>query len=216
MTDAPGSPALATAIVDIATQLAEQLRSPTTERRIAAMSLVMTLDRLTDHAMHAVVRDARRAGMSWQQIADITGTSRQGAAQRFGSDAPDPGDTHALDLATEPLPDAIPLAARIVTAFMTDDRPGFRPFMARSMAAALTDRRLASSRRLLAASLGTFEATSTEGATLTVMGDLTVVQIPLRFSDGTAVARVSFTPDTRMLGFWIEPESPLEGPSDHG
>lgn len=212
MNDDAGASALSTAILDIATRLAKQLGSPNTERRIAAISLIMALDRLTDRALHAIVHDARDAGFSWQQIGDITGTSRQGAAQRFGVD---PGGA-LHDVAMEPIPDALPLATTIVTALLEDDREAFRRHMVKSMASALTNRRMDIHLRQITATFGTPEAIDHDGVEVSMLGDLTVVQIPVCFSGGDAVARVTFTPERQMLGVWIDPVPVQEGELDHG
>lgn len=208
----PGLPSLSAAIVDIAGKLAEQLASPSTETRIAAISLILTLDRLTDRALHAVVQDAREAGFSWQQVGDITGTSRQGAAQRFGAVPPE----FATPLVLAPLPDALPRAEGVIAAFLEGDRAGLRPLMAKSVAAALTESRLAAIRDDLTARLGTLQAMDSANAEVSMLGDLTVVRLPLRFARGETLAKVTFTPDVRLLGFWIDPVSPQEGASDRG
>ncbi|MGC4189910.1 MAG: hypothetical protein QM589_01570 [Thermomicrobiales bacterium] len=200
MNDTSGTHSLSAAIMDIAEKLAEQLASPSTETRIAAISLILALDRMTDRALHAIVQEARSAGFSWQQIGDITGTSRQGAAQRFGN-APPAVD----DLTVEPLANAASLAAKMLAAFFTNDHEGFRPSMSRSMAAALTVKRLDTIQRQITESLGELETVNSSAAGISLLGDVTVVSTPLRFSEGAATGVVSFTPDARILGFRIYP-----------
>lgn len=212
MNETYGAHSLSAAIVDIAAQLAGQLASPGTDARVAAISLILTLDRMTDRALHAVVQEARAADVSWQQIGDITGTSRQGAAQRFGN-APSAID----DLTIKPLTNAVPLAASLFAAFFADDRETFRPHMSKSVAAALTNRRLTVIQRQLAKLLGALEAIDSPAAEISMLGDMTLVRTPLRFSGGTATGEVSFTPDARMLGFRIYPAvGPTNGESTDG
>lgn len=208
----PGLPSLSATIVDTAGKLAEQLASPSTETRIAAISLILTLDRLADRALHAVVQDARQAGFSWQQVGDITGTSRQGAAQRFGTVPPE----FATPLVLAPLPDALPRAERVVTAFLAGDYERIRPQMAKSMAATLTESRLAAIRNDLTARLGTLQVMDSENAEVSMLGDLTVVRLPLRLARSATLAKITFTPDVRLLGFWIDPVSPQQGAPDRG
>ncbi|MGC4108120.1 MAG: hypothetical protein QM753_17490 [Thermomicrobiales bacterium] len=211
MSDTSGVHSLSAAIVDIATQLAGQLDSPNTERHIAAISLIVTLDRMTDRALHAIVHEARAAGFSWQQIGDITGTSRQGAAQRFGTTPP-----AVDDLTVEPLANATALAASTITAFFANDHAGFRASMSRSIAAAVTAKRHDVFRRQITESLGELEAVDSAAAEISLLGDVTMVSTPLRFPGGAATGVVSFTPDARVLGFQIYPalESLNGGPTD--
>lgn len=214
MIDRADSPAtcLTTAIVDIAGRLAAALQSPDADARIAAISLAVALDRLTDRAIHAIVQDARNAGFSWQQIGDITGTSRQGAFQRFG------GDTGGVPAAQTlaPLPDAPAAAAEVIAAFLGDDRDRFRGMMTKSVAAVLTERRTSAIRREIGDALGSLVAIETAGATVAMMGDMTIVTVPIRFTRGGATGKVSLTPDRRILGFWIDPVPGEQGASDHG
>jgi len=212
MSHDPEHRSLSHAIVDLAGHLAERLDAQDTEARIGAISIILALNRLTDRALHAIVQDARTAGFTWQQIGDITGTSRQGAFQRFGSE---PGKAPDL-LRIEPLPDAVPLAASMFAAFMADDRATILPHMTKSMAAALTPRRLAELRQQLIGELGNLESTVVDAAAITMLGDLTVVTAPLRFQRGLAHGRISFTPESAVLGLWIEPVRSSKGAPIHG
>ncbi|MGN6482809.1 MAG: hypothetical protein ACTHMX_00265 [Thermomicrobiales bacterium] len=209
--DAP-STSLTAAIVDIAGRLAAALQSPDADARIAAISLAIALDRLTDRAVHAIVQEARHAGFSWQQIGDITGTSRQGAFQRFGGDP----DTIEAGLALAPLPDAPAAAAGVITAFLEDDWDLLRGMMTKSVAAVLTERRARSIRREIVATLGSLVAIEPDSATVAMMGDMTIVTVPIRFARGHTRGKVSLTPDRRILGFWIDPVAGDEGGHDHG
>jgi hypothetical protein len=78
-------------------------------RRIATGDVEGLRDLLTlaadlDAATHAAVTGLRRAGYSWAEIAERTGTTRQAAHQRWGQPHPtdeDPGvDTYASTDAT--------------------------------------------------------------------------------------------------------------------
>lgn len=200
------------AIVDLAGHLAERLDAQDTEARIGAISIILALNRLTDRALHAIVQDARTAGFTWQQIGDITGTSRQGAFQRFGSGSGTAPDS--LEIA--PLPNATSIAEAMFAAFMAGDRASILPHMTRSMAAALTPRRQEEFRRQLVEELGCLETTMVDAADVAMLGDLTVVTAPLRFQRGLAHGRIAFTPESAVLGLWIEPVRSTKGAPAHG
>lgn len=59
--------------------------------REAALAAAARAEQELVDAVHA----ARRAGLSWQQLADLLGVTRQAAAQRFGEEAGTPGPVPA-------------------------------------------------------------------------------------------------------------------------
>ena len=116
-----------------------------------------------------------------------------------------------------PLANAAPLAASIITAFFANDRERFRPYMSKSVAAVLTNRRITILQRQIAEALGNLEAIELTAADISLLGDLTVVRVPLRFSQGSTTGVVSFTLDATVLGFRIQPAArPTKGESTDG
>ncbi|WP_374928915.1 hypothetical protein [Kytococcus sedentarius] len=68
----------------------ESVRTAMAERQNALAALTRAESGLAD-----AVQRARRAGLSWQQLADLLGVTRQGAAQRFGGETATPGPVPA-------------------------------------------------------------------------------------------------------------------------
>ncbi|MGB3305198.1 MAG: DUF3887 domain-containing protein [Thermomicrobiales bacterium] len=192
--DVPDEHLLTTAIVETARELAARLEEPGPDTRIGAISLALALNRLADHALHVVVAEARAGGFSWQQIGDITGTTRQGAYQRFGADPPQ-------GLAIRPYPAAESGVRELFASLAQGDIRAVRAQFSKSTAAALSERRLAAAWDHTVTALGAFNGVGT--ITQRLLGDLTRVDAELHFDAATASARVSYTPDGKIVGLWI-------------
>lgn len=184
-------------IVATATELASRMVNPDTDTRLSAISLANALNRLTDRALRVIVAEARASGLSWQQIGDIMGTTRQGAYQRFGSEQP----TDRQGLSIRMFPDA----ARDVQALFEDlargDWMSAHARLSKSTAAALPERRLAAVWDQAVTAMGQYNGIGT--TKLRLLGDLTRVDSELHFDAETITARVSFTPDGKIVGFRI-------------
>jgi len=195
--DVPDEHLLTTAIIDTARELAARLEEPGPDTRIGAISLALALNRLADHALHVVVAEARAGGFSWQQIGDITGTTRQGAYQRFGTDPP----TGPPGLAIRLYPAAESGVRELFARLAQGDIRAVRAQFSKSTAAALSERRLAAAWDHTVTALGAFNGVG--AITKHVLGDLTRVDAELSFDAATASARVSYTPDGKIVGLWI-------------
>lgn len=195
--DVPNEYLLTTAIIETANELASRLEGPEPDTRVGAISLAITLNRLADRALRVIVAEARAAGFSWQQIGDITGTTRQGAYQRFGTD-PLPGQQ---GLGIHQYPAAESDVRDLFANLAGGDIQSVRAQFSKSTAAALSERRLAAAWDHTVTALGAFNGVG--AITKHVLGDLTRVDAELHFEAEIASARVSYTPDGKIVGLWI-------------
>jgi len=54
------------------------------ESDIEELRELLALERVLDQALHDSVAGLRATGMTWQQLGEAAGTTRQGAQQRWG------------------------------------------------------------------------------------------------------------------------------------
>lgn len=151
-----------------------------------------------DDVLASLVDQARHDGATWQAVGDALGISRQAAFQRFGHPV-DPRTGELMD--TRAHDGAVELAAGIV-----DDLAGARwaEVVARfdeRMTAALDAEGVGDAWAQVVGTVGAFEAAGP--ATARRLGDVTVVDTPLRFEAGEMVARISVRADRTVAGLFI-------------
>ena len=91
-TDSPGSPIDHGAVADAVRRIAfdsvlrgRDAASVTKADATAMVGLALSAHDAAHQCLHDAVRRAREAGLSWSDVGQILGISRQAAFQRFGS-----------------------------------------------------------------------------------------------------------------------------------
>lgn len=151
----------------------------------------------------ASVERARNEGVTWQQIGDVLGVSRQAAFQRFGKPV-DPATGATLDTAV--LPDATELAASVIDLLASGRWDQVTSQFDDAMLRTVTTDGLAAAWTQIIAAAGAFER---RGETESVRSaGLTVTNTPLAFEAGDFTARIAFRDDRRISGLLV-----LAGPA---
>lgn len=151
----------------------------------------------------ASVERARNDGVTWQQIGDVLGVSRQAAFQRFGKPV-DPATGATLDTAV--LPDATELAASVIDLLASGRWDQVTSQFDDAMLRTVTTDGLAAAWTQIIAAAGAFER---RGETESVRSaGLTVTNTPLAFEAGDFTARIAFRDDRRISGLLV-----LAGPA---
>jgi hypothetical protein len=166
------------------------LDAVTSARRLAAT---------VDEALRAAVLRARGAGHTWQTIGELLGTSRQAAFQRFGRPVE--------DLRTDgPVPRRlVPGAAENAVALLVDYLDGHyervRQDFDDTMLDMVDEAKLTEIRARLADLVGRYEGMG--APFIHAAGEMTVVDVPLRFEAGDMTGQVSYRPDGRVAGLFV-------------
>jgi uncharacterized protein DUF3887 len=170
---------------------------------LAAVESARQLARGADDALRAAVERARAAGRTWQEIGDLLGTSRQAAFQRFGRPIdPRTGKPMAQAL----LPNASSHAVDLLIEYTAGNYDTVRRDFDDTMLEALPVEKLASAHAQVTGMVGTYEGMGDPFAR--VIGDHTVVDVPLRFEAGDMVGRVAYRTDGKVAGlFVLRPET---------
>jgi hypothetical protein len=149
------------------------------------------------------VQQARDAGHTWQEIGDLLGVTRQAAFQRFGKPI-DPRTGEPMDK-TVRMTDAAERAVKIVTDVLDGRMDQARPSFNAEVLAAFTDEVRGNALATVAGLVGAFEGFGQDDPFVRRIGDLTVVDIPLRYEAGDMKARVAFDADEKVAGLFILP-----------
>ena len=196
-----GDDPAAVEVADAARRLAAALsRAGAPQEAVAA---ARDLSAAADAALQAAIDRARAAGVSWQELGDMLGTSRQAAFQRFG---------HPVDPRTgEPMSRDVPpdAADRAVAIFAWHDEGRWEEILAElddKLRAGLDAELMARGWAHMAGLFGRFEGTGEPFARRA--GDDILVDVPLRFEAGEAKGIVRFDRDGRVAGLAIRPASP--------
>jgi hypothetical protein len=164
-----------------------------------AVTSARRLASAVDDALRAAVQRARAAGHTWQTIGELLGTSRQAAFQRFGRQGDDPRTGGPM---THPL---VVGAAEHAVALLVDylderyDRV-MRDFD-QTMLDSLDEARLRQVRRRLSDMVGSYEGIGEPF--VRPMGELTAVDVPLRFEAGDMTGQVSYHADGTVAGLRV-------------
>jgi hypothetical protein len=166
----------------------------------SAVTSARELAQAVDEALRAAVLRARAAGRTWQTIGDLLGTSRQAAFQRFGRPIdPRTGEPMTTQALT---PGAAEHAVALLVDLMEGRYEQVRQDFDDTMNTQVGLAKLASTS---AAMVGAYEGMG-EPFTRT-QGELTVVDVPLRFEAGEMVGRVAYRADGKVAGlFVVRPE----------
>jgi hypothetical protein len=167
-----------------------------------AVAAARSLSAAAEAALQAAVDRARFAGRSWRDIGHVLGTSKQAAFQRFGHPV-DPRTGVAM-VRTVP-----PSAAQQAAAFLVGFTAGRWEEVLEDFDDLMRQRhdadRLASGWAQMIAMFGSYEGMG-EVSPLRV-GDGIVVDVPLTFEAGEAMAWVRFNLDGKVTGLRLHPAS---------
>ena len=175
------------------------VEDPATQSVMAAVAATRTLDMLVDDTLHALVRRARNEGHTWAEIGQVLNVTRQAAFQRFGGgQTPDRGDE-----SLQPIPDSGPKAIHVLELVFAkkwdelwatfDDR------VTKLASVEVFESTLAN----VASTFGEFVAFGTP--TSKVVGDYTVVDVPIALERGDGIGKVSFNADEQVAGVHLLP-----------
>jgi hypothetical protein len=208
MTGSPSLPALSAVLAEQASVLAAAAGSPLAPP--AYLDLVRharDVDALAGQVLRLCVQQSRAAGHTWQEIGDLLGVTRQAAFQRFGKPI-DPRTGEPMDK-TVHMTDAAERATKIVTDILEGRMDQARPSFNDEVLAAFTDEARGNALATVAGLVGAFEGFGPAEPFVRRIGDLTVVDIPLRYEAGDMKARVAFDAEEKVAGFFIlPPETP--------
>jgi hypothetical protein len=165
------------------------------------------LDDLSEQVLRLCVDQSRDAGHTWQEIGDLLGVTRQAAFQRFGKPI-DPRTGEPMDK-TVRMADAAERAITIVAAVLEGRMDEARGSFNSQVLQAFTDEVRGSALATIAGLVGAFEGFGEGEPFVRRIGDLTVVDIPLRYEAGDMKARVAFDADERVAHMFIlNPDTP--------
>jgi hypothetical protein len=208
MTGSPSLPALSAVLAEQASVLAAAAGSPLAAA--AYLDLVRRardVDALAGQVLRLSVQQSRDAGHTWQEIGDLLGVTRQAAFQRFGKPI-DPRTGEPMDK-TVHMADAAERAAGIAADILEGRMDQARPSFNDEVLAAFTDEVRGNALATVASLVGAFEGFGEGEPFVRRIGDLTVVDVPLRYEAGDMKARVAFDAQEKVAGFFIlPPETP--------
>jgi hypothetical protein len=197
--DVPGGgDPVAAGAVAAARRLAAELSQTGSPRD--AVAAARDLSVAADAALQAAIDGARAAGVSWREIGDVLGTSRQAAFQRFGH----PVDPRTGELMSKEVPpDA---AERALQIFAWQGEGRWAEILAQldeRMSERLDAELLARGAAHMMGLYGRFEGTGEPFAHRA--GDDVMVDVPLRYEAGEARGIVRFNSEGRIAGLAIRP-----------
>jgi hypothetical protein len=165
---------------------------------LAAVRVASELAAAAAAALRLSVDLARTAGRTWQELGDVLGVSRQAAFQRFG---------HPIDPRTgEPmsnamLPGAAAKATQLMIDWLDEHYDQVTADFTGRMSEVLPVSRLTAAWAQVIGMVGNYEGM---GEPLTRQaGDLTIVEIPLRFEAGEMKGRVVYDTGGKVAGLYI-------------
>jgi hypothetical protein len=166
---------------------------------LSAVTSARELAQAVDEALRAAVLRARTAGRTWQTIGELLGTSRQAAFQRFGR----PIDPRTGEPMTTQAP--TPGAAERAVALLVDLMEGHYEQVTQDFDDTMNTQvdlaTLASTSAQVAGMVGAYEGMGEPFAR--AHGELTVVDVPLRFEAGDMVGRVAYRADGKVAGLFV-------------
>ena len=167
---------------------------------LAALAAARDLSAAAGDTLQEAVDRARAVGHSWREIGDVLGTSRQAAFQRFGQ----PIDPRTgAPMRTDAPPEATDRAVAIVVSLANGHWELAREDFNARMSEALDAARLAEAWARMASIAGRYEGMGEPFARRAA--DHVVVEIPLHFEAGEAIARVAYDADGKVAGLWLRP-----------
>lgn len=173
---------------------------------VGQISAALEVRRAAESVLGASVDAARTAGVTWQAIGDVLGTSRQAAFQRFG---------HPIDprtgapMTTTPLPDAASRASTIFDLISALQWDQVYSQFDETMKSQITVDKLAEGWATTAATAGAYES---QGEPFVRGAEpFTIVDVPLAFEAGDMVGRVAFSASGEISGLFILTPSAAAG-----
>ena len=188
--------------------------SGTSEGRslMGAIAATRTLALLVDDTLRALVGQARVRGATWNEIGEVLHVTRQAAFQRFGGQLT--AQSTEEQAMNQPIPDSGSKAMKAFESFLVEDWEGLRatfdPRMTEAAPVEFLQSALASGRE----TYGSFIAMGTP--ITSVIGDCTVVDVPMALEKGDLTGRVSFNADGEVAGLFFLPvdQSASKGTND--
>ena len=172
---------------------------PPAQSLMAAIAATRTLDLVVEDTLHALVRRARSEGRTWAEIGQVLNVTRQAAFQRFGGgQTPDAGEEPLQSIA-----DAGPKAVRVLELLLARRWDELWATFDERVTKAASIEIFTSTLDKVQADFGAFVAFGTP--TASVVGDYTVVNVPIACERGDGVGRVSFNADEQVAGLFLLP-----------
>ena len=202
MSSPPTLAQLARELAEQALAIAERGGHPlTAPDRLQLVGNAREASVLADQVLRICVDQSRDAGVTWQQIGDLLGVTRQAAFQRFGKPI-DPRTGEPMDK-TVHMTDAAHRARQIAEAVIDGRMDEARAHFNAQVLEALTDDVRGDALAAVAGLVGAFEGFGEGEPFVRRIGDHTVVDMPLRYEGGEMKARVAFDADEKVAGLFI-------------
>lgn len=168
------------------------------DQRAGTVAQSAALRAVTERVVVAAVDQARARGISWQEIGDALGVTRQAAFQKYGK----PIDPRTGDLMnTTPLPAAPALAAETITALAAGRWDAVRARFDPTMTDGLPAEALAAAWTQIIGLVGGYVGHDEPSAVRAA--DVTITNTLLRFEAGEYTARITFRDDASIAGLYI-------------
>ncbi len=208
MTNPPSLAALSLLLAEQSSALAASVGSPLTPPSyLDLVRRAQDVDALAEQVLKLCVQQSRDAGHTWQQIGDLLGVTRQAAFQRFGKPI-DPRTGEPMDK-TVHMTDAAERATEIFTDVIEGRMDKARQSFNTQVLEAFTDEVRGDGMAMVVGMVGAYEGIGDADPFVRRIGDLTVVDIPLRYEAGDMKARIAFDTDEKVAALVvITPETP--------
>jgi hypothetical protein len=171
----------------------------TQAQSVAAIAATRALEMLVQETLRALVSEARNEGHTWAEIGDVLHVTRQAAFQRFGGET----DRDVLEEPGEPLADAENWAVGILGMCLAGRWDEVRATFDARMKEAAPVQLLEAAVASVHAHAGDFVAMGVPHSE--VVGDYTVVHVPMEFERGTINGQVAFNADEEVAGLFVIP-----------
>jgi hypothetical protein len=163
---------------------------------LAALTAAKSLGRTVDDVLHALVRQARSEGTTWQQVGDALGTTRQNAYQRFGGAEPAHEQEPPMQTGL-----ASADALEVLHAWAAGDLERVTRDFDATMRERLTGDLLAASWRQITEAVGPLVSYG-EPAERTIGGHV-VIDVPATFERDELKGRVAYNADGTVGGLFL-------------
>lgn len=168
---------------------------------LTLLRLAADLNGLAGAMLRASVERARAQGRTWQEIGEVLGVTRQAAFQRFGNPI-DPRTGVPMNASVRT--GAAEHATQVIIDWFAGDYAQMSADFNEEMASKASAERMAQAIARITGMVGAYEGM--DEPVVRQWGDLTVVDIPLRFEAGELVGRVSYDRAGKVAGvFAVRP-----------
>jgi Protein of unknown function (DUF3887) len=164
---------------------------------LTMLRLAADLNGLAGATLRASVERARAQGRTWQEIGDVLGVTRQAAFQRFGNPI-DPRTGVPMNASVRPR--AAEHATQVIIDWFAGDYARLSADFNDEMSSKASAERMGDAIARITGMVGGYEGMGEP--VVRQWGDLTVVDIPLRFEAGELVGRVSYDKDGKVTGLF--------------